>query len=413
LVEETVIQLEDLRAPVLTADQRRLLDDAEREPVVLTEGAVIDAAVTRAGLTDFGPEDFRERLRAILGEVDADQNATAFVRRTFHLRSVAHAVNRLRLIDLLDRHPEIADEKIERPLIIAGLPRSGTTHLVNLLCADERLRSLPYWLALEPLAGPGEDRRVERATAAWRAAQLANPTMSAFHPMPADHIHEDIELQMPDFSSYVWEWWSRLPEWRDSYLARDQLPSYEYGRTVLQALQWQAGDRRRWVLKAPQHFEQLSAVMRCYPDATVVFTHRDPVAALQSIVTQISYRARMREKVVDPDWHFAYWSDRLERLLGAYLRDLEWVPAAQRFDVDFDEFMRDDVAMVVRILERAGLELSPEAREAFDRFMVHNPRGKHGRIDHDLRRDFGVDPDELWGRFSDYAATRRLAREVT
>jgi hypothetical protein len=411
------LRLSDLNAPELTNEQRQMLAEAERSPVALSEEAVTSAAIDRTGLEDFGPEDFRPSLRSILAEVEADENVTEFCRRTFFTRSVASCANRLVLFDLLRRHPEIHDVEIKAPLVIAGLPRSGTTHLVNLVCADDRLQSLPYWLALEPLLPPdrskeGDGARFERTEETWRRMQMANPTMAAYHPMAADHIHEDVELQLPDFSSYTWEWWSRMPNWRDSYLARDQTSSYEYARTVLKAVQWQRGDSRRWVLKAPQHFEQLQAVMNVYPDAIVAFTHRDPVASLQSIVTQLAYRSRMRERHVDPAWQYAYWTDRVERLLEAFQRDRGIVPPEQRFDVRFDEFMADDVAMVERIFRGAGLETTAESRRRLGDFMDGHQRGRYGRVDHDLRRDFGADPDQLWRRFSGYAAAVGIDREV-
>lgn len=411
----TLIRLDDLAEPVLTDDQRRMLEDAERSPVELSVDAVLREARRLARLDGFGPDDFRDRLAAILAEVDEDENATGWVRRSVFNGAVRHAVNRLRLLDLLRRHPEIREVEIERPIVIAGLPRSGTTHLLNLLAADRRLESLPYWLAIEPIpdrADDGDGPRLARARRRWEQLQRANPTIAAYHPMPPDHIHEDIELQMPDFSTYIWEWWARVPRWRDRYLATDQAPHYAFGRTMLQAIAWQRGARGRWVLKAPQHVEQLPAIMRTYPDATVVFTHRDPVASLQSIVTQHAYRARLRDRRIDLGWYLDYWTDRVRRLLDAYVRDRDVVPAAQRVDVPFDAFMADDVATAERILDAAGLEVDDASRAQLRAFMDEHPRGRHGRIDHDLRRDFGADPDELWDGFASYTELLGLAREV-
>jgi hypothetical protein len=413
------ILLDDLREPRLTEAQQQFLREAEENPVELSEEAVLAAAAERAGLDDFGPDDFRERLRRILGEVDADPNATALVRATFFNRLVGSATNRLLALDLLRRHPEIHEQRIERPILIAGLPRSGTTHLLNLVAADTRLRALAYWESLQPVPLPGEepgsdgrDPRYVRCEQAWERLQLLNPTVAAFHPMDPEHIHEDLELQTPDFSSYQWEWWSYVPGWRDYLLSHDQTPHYAFAKTMLKILQWRRGETRRWVLKCPQHFEQLRPVMNVYPDATVVFTHRDPVASLQSIVTQTAYRLRTREKRVDPDRIFAYWVDRVQRLLEAYVRDVDLVPEEQRVDVLFDEFVRDDLATVAQIYETAALPMTEQARAELASFVDDHPRGKHGAIDHDLRRDFGVDPAELQKRFAFYFERVGLRPEV-
>jgi hypothetical protein len=403
------ILIDDLRAPVLTPDQAKLMAEAEAHPVELSEQAVLAAAVDRAGLGDFGPDDFRERLRLILSEVDGNDNATALVRATFFGKAVAAAATRLQAIDLLQRQPEIHELEIERPIVVAGLPRSGTTHLLGLIGSDSRLRSLPYWESVQPIPLPGEesspgevDPRYVRSQVGWERLQRLNPMMAPYHPMDPDHIHEDLEVQLPDFASYYWEWMFRLPAWRDHYLSHDQTPHYEFGKTMLKIMAWQDGVKKRWVLKCPQHFEQLRPIMNVYPDALVVFTHRDPVASLQSIVTQIAYVIRTREKQVDPDYYLRYWVDRVQRLLEAYVRDVELIPESQRFDVDFSAFVQDDLGMVERIYTAAGLPMSDGARAEIQGYLTDHHRGKHGAIDHDLRRDFGVDPDELRARFAFY-----------
>ncbi len=401
--------IDDLRAPVLTADQERLMREADEHPVDLTEQAVLAAASRRVGLDDFGPDDFRVRLRLILAEVDGHSNATGLLRATFFNRCVGVLGNRLQAIDLLRRHPEIHDLEIKSPIIIAGLPRSGTTHMLGLIGADSRLRSLPFWESLQPIPLAGErpgpdglDPRYVRAQQAWERLQLVNPMMAPYHPMDPDHIHEDLELMVPDMASYNWEWMFRMPRWRDYYFSHDQTPHYAFGKTMLKIMSWQDGVSKRWVLKCPQHFEQLGPIMTVYPDALVVFMHRDPVASLQSIVTQIAYVIRTRERVVDPDYYIDYWVDRVQRLLEAYVRDVSLVPKDQRFDVRFDEFVRDDMAMVERIYEAAALPMTGKARTEIGAYLDDHERGKYGAIDHDLQRDFGADPDELRARFAFY-----------
>jgi hypothetical protein len=192
-----------------------------------------------------------------------------------------------------------------------------------------------------------------------------------------------------------------VPRWRDYYLSHDQTPHYAYLKNVLKALQWLRGPDR-WVLKSPQHMEQLLPLHRTFPDATVVFTHRDPVSVIASAITMLSYGDRMRRKRVDPRAVAAYWIDRVERLLRACARDRDRIPASQSMDVLFHEFMADDVGTVERIYALAGLEMTPGARAAQGDFMAKNPRGKHGRILYDLKADFGVEREELKKRFDFY-----------
>jgi hypothetical protein len=376
--------------------------------VTFTEEAVLGAAMERTSLSDFGPDDFRERLRVWLESVEEDADLGPVGRMGVFRDFVRYAANRLRLEDLLARHPEILDVEIQRPIIIVGLPRSGTTHLLNLIAADVRLRSLPYWESLEPIPDPteapgpgGEDPRLVRCRESSAQQDALMPLLRNMHHMTPEHVHEEIEVQALDFSSYELEWIATVPRWRDYYLAHDQTPHYAYLKKVLKALQWLRGPDR-WSLKSPQHMEQLVPLHSTFPDATIAFTHRDPVSVIASAITMLAYGDRIRRKRVDPGGVAAYWIDRVERLLRACVRDRDRIPASQSIDVLFHEFMADDVGTVESVYELAGLGMTPGARAALDEFMAANPRGKHGRILYDLKADFGVDPAELRKRFDFY-----------
>jgi Sulfotransferase family len=326
---------------------------------------------------------------------------------------VRYAANRLRLHAFLARHPEIHDQRIEAPIIVVGLPRSGTTHLVNLIAADSRLRSLPLWESYEPVPVPGEPEgaRWQRCADAWAAMQQTVPHLAAMHPMAPDHVHEELELQLPDFTSYELEWVARVPGWRDHYLATDQTPHYVYLRTVLKVLQWYR-PRDRWVLKSPQHLEQVGPLLATFPDATVVWTHRDPVSVVQSAATMVAYGARMSYRTTQPEWYLAYWTDRVRRLLEASVRDRHLVPAGRSDDVLFHEFMADDLATVERIYEVAGLPMTAEARSEIQAYLDGHRRGAEGQVVYDLRADFGAEPAEVRAPFGFYLDRFAVREEV-
>jgi hypothetical protein len=414
------LKIEDLRQPVLNDVQRRALAEADATPLELTVDAVLAAARERTGLSDFGPDDFRARLELLLDEVGWD-GATKLAQLSTFRRMVNKAIDRQLTLELVARHPEIREEPITSPLVVAGLPRSGTTHLLNLMAADTRLQSMPYWQVLRPVPlmpedaiGPdGVDPRWKRVEAAWEQAQRMNPYAAAHHPMDPGHISEDGELQLADFSSYVWEFSVHAPNWRDYYLAHDQTPHYEYQKMMMQVLQWQRGTARRWVVKAPQHFEQLRAILNVFPDAMVVFIHRDPVASLQSIVVSQSYTARFKERgAPDLAYHLEYWADRYRRLLDRYMADEAIVPADQRFDVLFHEFVGDDVNTVKRIFDMAGMPVDGKASAELETFMANHQRGAHGRLVFDLRGDYDADPAAIRERYSGYVGRVPVKIEV-
>lgn len=334
--------------------------------------------------------------------------------------SARAAANRLKIHDLLRRHPEILDIRIEAPLIVIGLPRSGTTHLVNLLAADSRFRSMPLWESYEPVPDPNDpdgevaavDPRWTRCQAAWEAMQAGAPLVAAMHPMNPDHVHEENELIAPDFSNYNLEWVARAPQWRDYYLGHDQTPHYAYMKTVLQILQWYR-PRERWVLKSPQHLEQIGPLMTTFPDATIVVTHRDPVAVVQSTITMLCYGARTAYRTPRPEWYRDYWTDRIGRLLDASLRDRPLLPQGRTTDVLYHEYTADETGTLQRIYASAGIELTEAARREIDAYRTAHPRGAEGQIVYDLRRDFSVSPEEVRSRFSPYLHRFPVRLEVT
>lgn len=402
------IRIDDLAAPVLNDIQRMGIDYGETVHTELTVDAVCAAAVDRTGLDDFGPDDFRERLGLQLAEMDADPERTGLGRMLMFNDCTRYASNRLRIRDLLTQHPEILDIEIEKPVIVIGLPRSGTTNMVNLLASDSRFRSMPLWEGQEPVPDPretigpdGVDPRWTRCQAIWESMQAGAPFVAAMHPMEPDHIHEELELMLPDFSSYNLEWVARAPQWRDHLLSHDQTPHYAYMKTVLQILQWYR-PRERWVLKCPQHLENIGPLMTTFPDATIVVTHRDPVAVVQSTITMATYGARTAYRVIRPEWYRDYWTDRIGLLLDASIRDQHLLPEDRTIHVYFHEYMADEMGTLQRVYDAAGIEFTDEARAEVAAYQAAHPRGKEGRVVYDLRGDFSTTPEEVRSRFGAY-----------
>ncbi len=376
----------------------------------MTVDQVLEAARAATGLSDFGAPDFKERLGLWLQSIAEDTALTGLGRGGLFQDCVRLASNRLKVEDLLKRHPEILDIQIDRPIIIAGLPRSGTTHLVNIISADSRLRHMPLWESQEPVPSAADvaavergetDPRFVRARDGWGQFEAILPHMPAMHEMAPDHTHEEIELQSIDFGSYNLEWLSRPHRWREHYYATDQTPRYAYSKKVLQILTWYKGPNS-WVLKSPQHMEQLSALKSVFPDATLVITHRDPLAVIQSAVTMLAYGDRIRRNPTDPQATARYWIDRVEHLLRACVNERGFWGRHQSMDVLFHDYMKDENAVLRQVYEMADLPMTPQAEAELKGYIAANPRGKHGRVQYDLAGDFGVDIKKLRARFQFY-----------
>ena len=400
------IRLDDLADPVFPAAAAPMRAGLAGygAALQLTPAALLRAATERTGLDNWGDSGFRARLDVLCGSLVDEAGLSDVGRALAFEQLVGHLVNRLRLEDLIAANPEIEGVPIERPIIICGLPRTGTTHLHNLIAADPALRYLPYWESLEPVATPGEadpQARRDRCAAGLALINTAMPEFRRMHEMTVDHAHEEIQLLGNDISGMLFETSYQVPTFAEHYKTHDQTGSYAYLKRTLQALQWSAGGAQRWVLKSPQHLEQFPALLTAFPDATFVLTHRDPVEVTQSMATMICYAARLSCARPDPVKIAGYWLDRAQDLLGGCLRDRDLLPSTRTVDVRFDDFMADEDATVARIYELAGQPLDARARQAMARFRAEHPRGRFGAVDY-RPADLGLDADEVAARLGDY-----------
>ena len=376
--------------------------DCPLDSEVLHERARADT-----GLDDFGPDDYRERLDLYLAALrDIDGLHGPGIVNFFGQLS-QWLKNRLLLADLLKRHPQIRDVELVPPVVIAGLPRTGTTHLHNLLAAAPTFRTIPYWESFEPFPLPAEagltpDPRVARMDVAVSMMNTLMPHFALMHEMTTDHVHEEIQLLANDVSTMFMETLADVPRWRDYYLAHDQSTTYEYLATQLRALQFLRGGNR-WLLKSPQHLEQIPVLERVFPDLVLVCTHRDPVPVALSMVAMITYSARMHRSPVPVRRIAAYWIDRLEVMLDAFTRDRDAVAADRSIDVRFDDFLRDQVGTAEQVMALAGEPVTAEAATAMANYQAAHERGRLGRVATSCEM-FGLDEDDLRNRFAPYTS---------
>jgi hypothetical protein len=401
------VRLTDLAVPQFSADVTSILElmATMAADLRLESAQLHEMAAAQTGLSDFGPRDYAGRLDVLLAAMREVDGLTPGGLLNLHTQVLQMLKNRLLLVDLLRVHPEIADRELLAPVVIAGLPRTGTTHLHNLLSAGSTFRSLPYWESVEPFpvaaeAGDIEPRRERTGQATWFADE-AMPHFKRMHEMTTDHVHEEIQLLANDFSTMFFETIAEVPAWRDHYLSSDQTPHYAHLRLQLKALQHLRGGRR-WVLKSPQHLEQLPVLLAAFPGAAVVVTHRDPVAVTVSMATMVIYTARMHRTPVPVERLARYWADRIETMLATLVADRDVLPPGSATDVRFEDFMADDLGTARRVYELAGEHVTAEAEAAMSDFLASHQRDRHGRIDY-RADDVGLDVEELRGRFAAYS----------
>lgn len=402
-----VVELDDLAEPRFSSEAQQFRDMMAMMAgeCPLDVNSLHAKAIVDTGLDDFGPTDYRERLEVYLGALRdiAGMNGPGLV--NFYGQLLQLLKNRLLLTDLLKRHPEIHDIELLPPVAIVGLPRTGTTHLHNLLAAAGTFRTLPYWEAVEPFplpveAGVEPDPRKARMDVAVDVMNIVMPYFPLMHEMTTEHVHEEIQLLANDFSTMFFETLADVPAWRDYYQSHDQTPHYRHLVTQLKALQFLRGGRR-WLLKSPQHLEQIPVLNQALPGVIGVFTHRDPVPVVLSMIAMITYSARMHRSPVPVEQIAAYWVDRLEHMLSGLITDRAVIGPDRSVDVRFDEFMADDLGVAEKVFDVAGEKLSEVERGAMAQYLAGHQRGRLGRVATSCEM-FGVDPDDLTRRFAPY-----------
>ncbi len=404
-----VVHLDDLTEPRFNEGAQQIRDMmASMAPDCPLDAGVLHAkASAETGLEDFGAADYRERLDAYLAALQEIPTMNPVGIVNHHAQMLQWLKNRLLLTDLLARHPEINDIELLPPVVIAGLPRTGTTHLHNLLAAPTTFRTMPYWESNEPFPLPAEsgiepDPRWTRMDVAVQVMNVVMPHFPLMHEMTADHVHEEIQLLANDFSTMLFETLAHVPGWRDYYMAHDQTSHYEYLETQLKAMQFLRGGRR-WLLKSPQHLEQLPVLDKVFPDVFVIFTHRDPTPVALSMLAMITYSARMYCSPVPVNDISSTWIERLGLMLNALVRDRDTIPPERSIDVRFDEFMADEMAVVTQVYEKAGEALDDDARAAIGGYLAGHQRGRLGTVATSPEM-FGLDERDLRDPFAAYVA---------
>jgi len=385
----------------------RFVRPAVNRFISLDPDHLVTAACRRTGLEDFGDTEFRPALRELLASCEQEADLNLVGRLAARSDAARILRNRLRLQADRRRHPEIAAEIIRRPLVVVGLPRSGTTLLHRLLAQDPANRVPLTWEAMLPSPPPERatyptDRRIEFAERQVGWFLRIAPHFQRIHPVGARLAEECVMLMSHSFASYQFDTMYRLPSYQ-SWLERQDLhDAYRVHRQLLQHLQWRCPGER-WVLKAPNHLFALPTLAETYPDLNLIWTHRAPAEVIPSLSSLYTELRRVFSDSVDPRQTgpevTRVWADGLARGLTALDRGV--VPAGRVFHVRYTEIAADPVGTVRRIYQHYDLPFSAAFEARLRDFLQEFPRGRFGRHDYSLP-EFGLDAEEERARYRGY-----------
>jgi len=375
---------------------------AENDPRFDPE-VLMAAARAATGLDDFGPEGFREPLE-MLCRTYAENPLSPDGRVRSERRVMQLLSTRLRVYEALRVHPEVRERALEKPMVLTGLPRSGTSALFNLLAADPAGRPLRLWEAQfpDPLAGlePGQEDPRRAAVDAWiERGREKNPEFAAIHFTSADNPEECVLLQANTLHGVHLGIEVMLEPYASWYRDQDLGPMYAEYADMLRLLDWQRPGVR-WLLKAPAHMWAIDHLIETLPDVSIIWSHRDPRACVASIC---SMTRSLMSSHMKPDPALLgpvvmdFYATSLERGLAARDR----ANAARFFDVTYDEFVSDPLALARSIYAHFGMPLSDEVGAALKSHVEANPQGKHGRHQYALA-DYGLSEAEVLECFAPY-----------
>jgi hypothetical protein len=395
-------------APTKRRDEAAIVD--------LTEDSVVVEARAVSGLQDFGDESFREAMRRLLAALDREAQLTPMGRAVQRQRIVDLLVNRLRAEACFARNPEIAKEDIRAPIVIVGLPRTGTTLLHRTIASDPRLHAARWYECRFPAPlddAAGEDPRIARAEAEVRAMLEGVPALRSIHPLEATAPDEEILLLEHSFYSTTPEGTVNVPSYGEWLSRQDHRPAYRYLRRLLQLIQWQqrrAGSRaQRWVLKTPHHLAYADLVLEEFPDSLLVQTHRDPLESIPSLASFIHALWSLVSERVDAKEIGRQWNAKMAHALAHCLAVRDRYP--DRFvDVWFRDAVQDPVGQTRRIYAAARMQMTPDAEAAMRGFLATNPR--EGRPPHVYTlEEFGLTRAGIERDFAAYRERFILGRE--
>lgn len=392
--------------------------------IELEEKQLLDTARRETGLSDFGDEYFLEPLQILISSFnnEADLNPLGrFLARMNILRLLKH---RLYAEDLLKAHPEILDRSFCDPVVVVGLARSGTTRLHRLLASDPQFLHLKSWESVYPVPYPEvlaaradglADPRIKALDQGLKAVLYASPQIASVHPLGTFEVEEEIGLIQHGFSTQLFEVQAKIPSFSQWLMSHDQSAAYEYMARLLKIVSWYRGDPedKPWVLKSPQHMQDLDAMLHVFPNAKLVCSHRDPIKAVGSACS-MTWNAIVRDTdALTPDWVGQEWLSKTERMLKKTMRvRRELSPAANQYDIQYADITADWQTAMQGVYDFLQLPFTDQARSAMQSWLDSNQQHQHGAHKYSLS-DFGLEESEVDQRLMFYRNQYNIPYETS
>lgn len=385
--------------------------------IPLDPDELLELARSSTGLHEIGDRAWCETFERRIRSIDEESNANVMGRLLCRAETIRVLQTRLRLCQAWSETPAILDEPIDRPIFIAGAPRTGTTILLELLALDPALRAPIAWEAHHPIPhGVARDEATRRTLAESEQEFWADiqPELMALHELRSDLPCECVHFMALDFGSGYWSMHYPTPSFNEWASGQpDIVPRvYRDHRRFLQTLQ-HGNPRRRWLLKSPVHLATLEELVAEYPDAVLVQTHRDPLKFVGSTASTTAMLSWLRSDFVDPlvqgQVALAGFAFMLNQV--GSLREEGILPDRQFVDCQYVDLVSDPAATVRQVYDQAGLDWPEDHAGALEAYLHDKPKGKFGRHEYTLE-EYGLSEEMVRETYADYVSHYNIAPEA-
>lgn len=339
---------------------------------------ILDQAKSETGLSDLGEPLFFEGLNRLVDSINNEASLNEIGIQAQPIRIQGLLSNRLRFEEDLKRFPEILDQEIIAPIVIVGLPRTGSTMTHRLLASDPNHTAMLWWEGRYPALLPGEKRgdieaRMELGKAEVDAVVAASPEALDIHPWDYKGADEEILLLEHNFLSTVPESFMALPSYSEWIEEQDHTLAYEDLKKFIQYLQWQnpGREKKRWVLKSPHHLGFIDKMISVFPDAKIIQTHRDPIKTVPSFCSMCANLFEPLTTNFDKVFIGKHWSNKLTRALNHCMNISEQHPD-NFLDLEFLNMIKDPIDEMKKIYEFIGESFGEKTEVAMEAWREEN-----------------------------------------
>jgi len=386
--------------------------------VPLRPAELIATAMANTGLSDFGKDEWREPFEVLLKAIDDEADLNLFGRLMTRSDLLIWLQERLAIEEAYRRHPEIEDEVVAAPVFIVGQARSGTSILFELLSRDGQFGAPANWEIMFPCPPPEaatyrSDPRIAKAHHLLTQWHRVAPSFLSMHELGATIPNECKVAMNCTFVTDNLIGLFQIPSYYQWLMRADLRVPYAYYKRMPKLLQWQ-NPRRHWLLKSPSHIESLPVLFDVFPDARVVYAHRDPVKARASVTHLLGTLYWMRsdkafdaasfERLMTPE---AYGAS-LDRVIDQI--ETGAIPRSQLHDFLFADLMRDPLDAISRLYQAMGIAFPDQGRQAVADYLAHKPQGKFGQNVYRLGQEGDIARERAI--FARYQSFHRVPNEV-